>query len=130
MKKKAAIITALLMIILSTTYGCTATSGSNYNTLKATDFKAQIAKERSEKDSTHHYRLAVLYSHYNNTRPDFKAAISEFKKFLKSKPNKGKLVEEARYKLDLLIRIVGNKETIRKLKDLDMTIEKRRKDTL
>ena len=116
---------ALLMIVLSMAYGCVSIPRAE-KTLKPSDFKGEIARVQSQKSLQNHYKLAVLYSHYNNPAPDFKAAASELRIYLKSKPT-GPLAEEARCKLDLLERITAHRETIEKLKDLDMTIEKRRK---
>ena len=128
--KTAAILKkiALLIIVLSMAYGCIPLRGTG-KTLKPSDFQGEISRTKSQKGLKNHYKLAVLYSHYNNPAPDFKAAASELRIYLKSKPT-GRLAEEARCKLDLLDRIIDSKETIKKLKDLDMTIEKRRKGVL
>jgi hypothetical protein len=130
---------ALLMIVLSVAYGCVGIPSTG-RTLRATDFKGEISRIESNKKSSilsgeasRHYRLAILYSHQNNPRPDFKAAAKHFKDYLKLRPT-GARSDDVRYKLGLIERLVRasddskkNKDAMKKLEDLDMTIEKRRK---
>ncbi len=125
-KKLSAFFMLMIVIINS---GCIGAGVNNcskkviYPSVSTTDIQKEIVKQHSclkktvisDVKADIHLKLAILYSHYKNTSPDYKLALKNIEKYGKRKPY-NKQTDEIKHFSSLLLYINKLKIKCNKLK--------------
>lgn len=146
----------LIGIMLAMFFGCVSSHGKRFSTLVPDMYSAEIerlniaiASKQKANIADVHLQLALLYSSYNNPKRDYSKALKEIKKYIALEPKRtrdfevqnlfnmlksirirrqNKLVKELTLENETLSEEIKQlNETIDKLKQLDVELEKKRK---